>query len=77
MVVKDSVTSELARYKELVGEYDEKNKVAIGYKNPLCLTRAKQVQPALYNGYVLVMSNHARPVVHDSEDTREISKITR
>ncbi|GKD72953.1 hypothetical protein Tco_1331235 [Tanacetum coccineum] len=40
--------------------YDEKNKVAIGYKNPLCLTRAKQVQPALYNGHVLVMSNHAR-----------------
>ncbi|GKE35226.1 hypothetical protein Tco_1454548 [Tanacetum coccineum] len=48
---------------------DEKNKVAIGYKNPLCLTRAKQVQPALYNGHVLVMSNHARPVVHDSKDT--------
>ncbi|GJY96579.1 hypothetical protein Tco_0513489 [Tanacetum coccineum] len=42
--------------------YDEKNKVAIGYKNPLYLTRAKQVQPALYNGHVLVMSNHARPV---------------
>ncbi|GJV56821.1 retrovirus-related pol polyprotein from transposon TNT 1-94 [Tanacetum coccineum] len=50
--------------------YDEKNKVAIGYKNPLCLTRAKQVQPALYNGHVLVMSNHARLFVHDSEDTR-------
>ncbi|GJQ97117.1 hypothetical protein Tco_0008256 [Tanacetum coccineum] len=56
----------------------ETNKVANrGYKNPLCLTRAKQVQPALYNGHVLVMSNHARPVVHDSEDTREISEITR
>ncbi|GKD07818.1 hypothetical protein Tco_1187503, partial [Tanacetum coccineum] len=55
----------------------EKNKVAIGYKNPLCLTRAKQVQPALYNGHVLVMSNHARPVVHDSEDTRDMAEITR
>ncbi|GJT14732.1 hypothetical protein Tco_0873438 [Tanacetum coccineum] len=53
------------------------NKVAIGYKNPLCLTRAKQVQPALYNGHVLVMSNHARPVVHDSEDTRDMAEITR
>ncbi|GKA16629.1 hypothetical protein Tco_0696466 [Tanacetum coccineum] len=29
--------------------YDEHNKVAIGYKNPLCLTSAKQVQFALYN----------------------------
>ncbi|GJT12042.1 hypothetical protein Tco_0859084 [Tanacetum coccineum] len=57
--------------------YDEKNKVAIGYKNPLYLTRAKQVQPALYNGHVLVMSNHARPVVHDSEDTRDMAEITR
>ncbi|GKE72319.1 hypothetical protein Tco_1534360, partial [Tanacetum coccineum] len=28
--------------------YDEVNKVAIGYKNPLCLHRARQVQPALY-----------------------------
>ncbi|GKC83209.1 hypothetical protein Tco_1138926 [Tanacetum coccineum] len=56
---------------------EEKHKVAIGYKNPLCLTRAKQVQLALYNGHVLVMSNHARPVIHDSEDTREISEITR
>ncbi|GJT97043.1 putative ribonuclease H-like domain-containing protein [Tanacetum coccineum] len=136
-VVNDSVTSELARYKELVGVYeqramreeaiilkkdfkqkedkfleefldikrlkekvedrlttrssvqtvhmickpksfyDEKNKVAIGYKNPLCLTHAKQVQPALYNGHILVMSNHACPVVHDLEDTREISETTR
>ncbi|GJR93010.1 retrovirus-related pol polyprotein from transposon TNT 1-94 [Tanacetum coccineum] len=33
--------------------YNEQNKVAIGYKNPLCLTRAKQVQPALYNGLFL------------------------
>ncbi|GKF55673.1 hypothetical protein Tco_0166013, partial [Tanacetum coccineum] len=38
--------------------YDEKNKVAIGYKNPLCLTRAKQAQSALYNGHVLVTTNH-------------------
>ncbi|GKB70871.1 hypothetical protein Tco_0932283 [Tanacetum coccineum] len=57
--------------------YDEKNKVAICYKNPLYLTRTKQVQPTLYNGHVLVMSNHARPVVYDSEDTRDMAEITR
>ncbi|GJQ92615.1 hypothetical protein Tco_0003754, partial [Tanacetum coccineum] len=57
--------------------YDEKNKVAIGYKNPLCLTRAKQAQSALYNGHVLVTTNHTPTVVHDSEDTREIAEITR
>nr|GFC18094.1 hypothetical protein [Tanacetum cinerariifolium] len=31
--------------------YNDLSKVAIGYKNPLCLTRAKQAQPALYNGH--------------------------
>ncbi|GJX18000.1 integrase, catalytic region, zinc finger, CCHC-type containing protein [Tanacetum coccineum] len=56
--------------------YDEKNK-AIRLQKSLCLTRAKQVQPTLYNGHVLVMSNHARPVVHDSEDTRDMAEITR
>ncbi|GKA86714.1 hypothetical protein Tco_0808425 [Tanacetum coccineum] len=29
------------------------------------------------NGHVLVMSNHARPVMHDSEDTRDMAEITR
>ncbi|GJR64958.1 retrovirus-related pol polyprotein from transposon TNT 1-94 [Tanacetum coccineum] len=57
--------------------YDEKNKVAIGYKNPLYLTRAKQAQSALYNGHVLVTTNHTPTVIHDSEDTREIAEITR
>ncbi|GJR18407.1 hypothetical protein Tco_0966934 [Tanacetum coccineum] len=41
--------------------YDEKHKVAIGYK--------KQAQSAVYNGHM--------PVIHDSEDTRELAEITR
>ncbi|GJY54774.1 integrase, catalytic region, zinc finger, CCHC-type containing protein [Tanacetum coccineum] len=57
--------------------YDEKKKVAIGYKNPLYLTHAKQVQSTLYNGHEIVKINHAPPVVHDSEDTSEIAEITR
>nr|GEY54530.1 integrase, catalytic region, zinc finger, CCHC-type, peptidase aspartic, catalytic [Tanacetum cinerariifolium] len=39
--------------------YNEHNKVAIGYKNPLCLTRVKQAQPALYNGHEILKDNHA------------------
>ncbi|GJX62951.1 retrovirus-related pol polyprotein from transposon TNT 1-94 [Tanacetum coccineum] len=50
--------------------YDEKHKVAIGYKNPVCLARAKQAQSALYNGHVLVTTNHTPTVIHDSEDTQ-------
>nr|GEX55461.1 integrase, catalytic region, zinc finger, CCHC-type, peptidase aspartic, catalytic [Tanacetum cinerariifolium] len=57
--------------------YDEKKKVAIGYKNSLCLTRAKQIQHALYNGNEIVRTIHARAVVYDSEDTLEIAEITR
>ncbi|GJX83201.1 hypothetical protein Tco_0332682 [Tanacetum coccineum] len=56
--------------------YNELNKVAIGYKNPLCLTRAKQVQTALYNGYEIVKNNHVPAIVHNTEDTLEIAEIT-
>nr|GEW05989.1 integrase, catalytic region, zinc finger, CCHC-type, peptidase aspartic, catalytic [Tanacetum cinerariifolium] len=57
--------------------YNEQNKVAIGYKNPLCLTRAKQAQPALYNGQEILKDNHAPAKVHNTEDTLEIAEITR
>ncbi|GJV00067.1 integrase, catalytic region, zinc finger, CCHC-type containing protein [Tanacetum coccineum] len=55
----------------------EKNKVAIGYKNPLCITREKQVHPALYNGQETIKTNHVPAIVHNSEDTLEIAEITR
>nr|GEU72958.1 integrase, catalytic region, zinc finger, CCHC-type, peptidase aspartic, catalytic [Tanacetum cinerariifolium] len=57
--------------------YNELNKVAIGYKNPLCLTRAKKFQPALYNGHEIIKDNHAPAIVHNTEDTLEIAEITR
>ncbi|GJV02293.1 hypothetical protein Tco_1335862 [Tanacetum coccineum] len=57
--------------------YDEQRKVAIGYKNPLCLTRAKQVQHALYNGHEIIKTHHVPAIVHNSEDTLEIAEITR
>nr|GFA49640.1 hypothetical protein [Tanacetum cinerariifolium] len=57
--------------------YNDLNKVAIGYKNPLYLTRAKQAQPTLYNGHEILKDNHARAKVHNTEDTLEIVEITR
>nr|GFA09068.1 uncharacterized protein [Tanacetum cinerariifolium] len=56
---------------------NELNRVAIGYKNSLCLTRAKQVQPAVYNGHEIIKDNHKPTIVHDTEDTLEIAEITR
>nr|GEW81630.1 hypothetical protein [Tanacetum cinerariifolium] len=57
--------------------YDEQRKVAIGYKNPLCLTRSKKVQLALYNGHEIIKTHHVAAIVHNSEDTLKIAKITR
>nr|GEX06297.1 hypothetical protein [Tanacetum cinerariifolium] len=57
--------------------YNELNKVAIGYKNPLCLIRAKQAQPALYNGHEILKDNHTPAKVHNTKDTLEIAEITR
>nr|GEX13801.1 RNA-directed DNA polymerase, eukaryota, reverse transcriptase zinc-binding domain protein [Tanacetum cinerariifolium] len=57
--------------------YDEQNKVAIGYKNLLYITRARQVQPALSNGHEIIKTNHVPAIVHNSEETLEIVEITR
>nr|GEX45716.1 integrase, catalytic region, zinc finger, CCHC-type, peptidase aspartic, catalytic [Tanacetum cinerariifolium] len=57
--------------------YNELDKVAIGYKNPLCLTCAKKVQPALYNGHEIIKDNRVPAIVHNTEDTLEIAKITK
>nr|GEU88704.1 retrovirus-related Pol polyprotein from transposon TNT 1-94 [Tanacetum cinerariifolium] len=57
--------------------YNELNKVVIGYKNLLCLTRAKHVQPALYNGHEIIKDNHVPAIVHNTKDTLEIAEITR
>nr|GFA13160.1 hypothetical protein [Tanacetum cinerariifolium] len=80
-VVKNSLTAELAIYKEHIKlprpNSNELKRVAIGYKNPLCLTRAKQVQPALYNGHEIIKDNHTLTIVHNFEDTLEIAEITR
>nr|GEY92142.1 hypothetical protein [Tanacetum cinerariifolium] len=86
-VVDNSLTAELTTYKEQVELYErwarpkpyynELNKVAIGYKNPVCLTRTKQVQPALYNGHEIINNNHVSAIVHNTEDTLEIAEITR
>nr|GEW16348.1 hypothetical protein [Tanacetum cinerariifolium]GEX19636.1 hypothetical protein [Tanacetum cinerariifolium] len=57
--------------------YNELNKVTIGYKNPLCLTRAKQVQPALYNGHEIIKDKRTPAIVHNTEDTLEIAEIIR
>ncbi|GJZ22499.1 hypothetical protein Tco_0559538 [Tanacetum coccineum] len=50
--------------------YDEQRKVAIGYKNPLCLTRAKQVQLALYNGHEIIKTHHVPAITEQNINIR-------
>nr|GEU82457.1 retrovirus-related Pol polyprotein from transposon TNT 1-94 [Tanacetum cinerariifolium] len=57
--------------------YDEKNKVAISYKIPYVSPVQTKFNLLFYNGHEIVKTNHAPPVVHDSEDTLEIAEITR
>ncbi|GJT83006.1 hypothetical protein Tco_1057348 [Tanacetum coccineum] len=44
--------------------YDEKHKVAIGYK--------RHAQSAVCNGHMPVTTNHTPTVIHDSEDTYQL-----
>ncbi|GJV88023.1 retrovirus-related pol polyprotein from transposon TNT 1-94 [Tanacetum coccineum] len=62
---------------KLKPHYDEQRKVVIGYKNLFYMSKAKQVQHALYSFQEIVKPNHARVLVHDSEDTLEIAETTR
>ncbi|GJY38649.1 hypothetical protein Tco_0425013 [Tanacetum coccineum] len=68
---------ELTEREQKIEEQLRIRKVAISYKNPLCLTRAKQIQPALYNGHEIIKTHHVPAIVHNSEDTIEIAEITR
>nr|GEZ82868.1 hypothetical protein [Tanacetum cinerariifolium] len=70
--VKMQLNSTITHNKSMVKE----RKVAIGYKNPLYLTHAKQVQPDLCNGHEIVKTNHVPAIVHDSKDTLEIGETT-
>nr|GEV41028.1 retrovirus-related Pol polyprotein from transposon TNT 1-94 [Tanacetum cinerariifolium] len=74
---KDLKQKENKYLKDFLDMKSLKQKVAIGYKNPLCLTRAKQVQSALYNGLEIINNNHVPTIVYDTKDTLEIAKITR
>ncbi|GJV54534.1 hypothetical protein Tco_1455539 [Tanacetum coccineum] len=46
-------------------------------RNPLCLHRARQDQPALYSGHVIVAPNHALAIVRDCEETLEQAEFSR
>ncbi|GKC70486.1 hypothetical protein Tco_1116369, partial [Tanacetum coccineum] len=83
MIINDRNVKEASLQKELhsvkmkLNYALNHNKVGIGYKNPFYLSKAKQIQPALYNGHEIVKTNHAHPLVHDSEDTLEIAETTK
>ncbi|GJS00559.1 hypothetical protein Tco_0317067 [Tanacetum coccineum] len=78
-IKEENLKKELHSVKLQLASTIQHNKlmVAISYKNPLCLHRARQVQPALYSGHVIVTPNHAPAVVRDGEETLELTEISR
>ncbi|GKC86245.1 hypothetical protein Tco_1141962, partial [Tanacetum coccineum] len=77
--VKMQLNSTINHNKLMVKEVTslKKKNVAISYKNPLCLTHAKQVQTALYNGHEIIKTNHVPAIMHNFKDTLEIAEIAR
>nr|GFB86271.1 hypothetical protein [Tanacetum cinerariifolium] len=75
--VKDKLFKQDQSLQKFTCSVDKQRKVAIGYKSPLHLARAKQVQPALYNSHEIIKTDHVPAIVHNSEDTLEIAEITR
>nr|GEZ57934.1 hypothetical protein [Tanacetum cinerariifolium] len=75
----EEVTSLKKNFKQKENQYleDFLDMKSLKEKNPICLTRAKQVQPALYNGHEIIKDNHVPAIVHNTEDTLEIAEITR
>ncbi|GKA23157.1 hypothetical protein Tco_0709119 [Tanacetum coccineum] len=56
--------------------YDENHKTALGYQNPLYLTKAQRKQPVLYCGHTLVKKHDALSMI-DSEKTLDLAEATR
>nr|GFA78033.1 hypothetical protein [Tanacetum cinerariifolium] len=53
--------------------YHTEQKMDLGYQNPFYLKQAQKKQQSLYNGKVL-LEKHNPPVVHDSEETLQLSQ---
>ncbi|GJS36794.1 hypothetical protein Tco_0535176 [Tanacetum coccineum] len=75
-VVNASLTVELVRYKEQVDLYEKRARSELTEREQK-IDEQLRIRSALYNGHEIVKTNHATAVVHDSEDTLELAKITR
>nr|GEV18476.1 retrovirus-related Pol polyprotein from transposon TNT 1-94 [Tanacetum cinerariifolium] len=56
--------------------YHTEQKMALGYQNPFYLKQAQKKQQSLYDGKVL-LEKHDHPVVHDSEETLQLTQETK
>nr|GEX10611.1 integrase, catalytic region, zinc finger, CCHC-type, peptidase aspartic, catalytic [Tanacetum cinerariifolium] len=56
--------------------YHTEQKMALGFQNPFYLKQAQKKQQSLYDGKVL-LEKHNPPVMHDSEETLQLSQESR
>nr|GEU59438.1 retrovirus-related Pol polyprotein from transposon TNT 1-94 [Tanacetum cinerariifolium] len=74
-VVKNSLTAELATYKEQVELYERHAKFELTKREQKINEQLRL--PALYNGHEIIKDNHTPAIVHNIKDTLEIAEITR
>nr|GEU40876.1 hypothetical protein [Tanacetum cinerariifolium] len=74
-VVENSLTAELATYKEQVELYERQTKFELTEREQKINEQLRL--PALYNGHEIIKDNHVLAIVHNTEDTLEIAKISR
>nr|GEX28304.1 retrovirus-related Pol polyprotein from transposon TNT 1-94 [Tanacetum cinerariifolium] len=77
---RENLSSTNSVYDEVSPSYDSNILFEVpdrdNYQDADC-EHHEQVQPALYNGHEILKTNHFSAIVHNSEDTLEIAKITR
>ncbi|GJX91898.1 putative ribonuclease H-like domain-containing protein [Tanacetum coccineum] len=68
-----SIQTSHMRSPKQISFYHTHHKMALGYPNPQHLKQAQKKQPSLYNRKLL-LDNHDPPVVHDSDETDELTQ---
>nr|GEX75866.1 integrase, catalytic region, zinc finger, CCHC-type, peptidase aspartic, catalytic [Tanacetum cinerariifolium] len=77
-IKEENLKKELHSVKmQLASTINHNKSMPLATRAPLCLTHAKQVQPALYNGHEIIKTDHVLAIMHNSEDTLKIAEITR
>nr|GFC58545.1 hypothetical protein [Tanacetum cinerariifolium] len=67
----------LTNANKVAAAYQDLHKTGLGFANPWYGKKARLSQPSLYYGEEILKPVHLKPLVHDSEETTTLSKVSR